>query len=177
MKIDSIKNFLDEIEQKDAELIKHYERVAMLNLAFGRELSLKPSEQERLYFVGLFHEIGKFENSKYENIYPVFSAAILRTHKEFSKISNIVEQCEENIDGSGYPNKLSGDSIHLFATLTHLCDKYDHLVMKGLNRDEAVLEIRKLNDIICPKKLITVFVKMLFSNKELINIYKGDLDG
>lgn len=174
MKLDSIKYFLDEIKNTNEDLVKHYERVAMLNFAFARELSLNAQEQSKLYFIGLLHEIGKFNNEKYEAVYPEMSAIILRTHSEFAKIANIVAQCEENIDGSGYPNHLKGEDIHIFAMITHLSNKYDHCRIDGMSHEEAVSQLKLLNDIVCPRKLVAAFTKMFFSNKELSQLYKGE---
>lgn len=177
MSIESIKDFLDKIAETNNEIANHYERVAMLNLAFARELELKSSDQDRMYFIGLLHEIGKYNNEEFENIYPKISSIILKTHKGFSKIAKIVEQCEENIDGSGFPNHLTKDDIHLFAIACHICDKYDHFRMEGYDHDESIAKLRKLNDIIGPKKLVTLFVKMMFANKELKELYEEEDNG
>ena len=175
MDIKPLDKFLNEIEASNIEVIEHYERVAMMTYAFAKELGLNSTEKDRLYWIGLLHEIGKYKMEGYEHLYPLVTAAILRSHEEFAKIAHIVLQCEENIDGSGYPFHLTGESIHLYATITHLCDTYDHLRMQGLNHDDAVLKLRTYNNIICPKKLITTFLKMLINNEELMENYiKGE---
>ena len=174
MEIKPLKGFFDNIYDIDKQLIAHSERVAMLSLALGNELELNNSNKERLYFVALFHDIGKFKTpEKFKECYPIISANILRSHETFKKLADIVEQCHENIDGSGYPYNLKSENIHIFATIVRLCDEYDNLRMEGKSHEETMSEIRKKSDVICPKKLLTLFAKV-FLSCDLLEIYKDD---
>jgi HD-GYP domain-containing protein (c-di-GMP phosphodiesterase class II) len=166
MKIQYIQHLLDEIESFDQDLLKHYERVAMLSYVFGKELELDGQERERLYWLGFLHEIGKFKNEDIKT-YPIVSALLLKGNNEFYKLSNIIEQVEENSDGSGFPYQKTGDEIHLYASIVHICDYFDHLRSAGNSYSECIKILKAKNNIIAPKKLIIIFNKMMTNHSEL----------
>lgn len=172
MKIKYIQHLLDEIELFDQDLIKHYERVAMFGYVFGKELELDGKERERLYWLGFLHEIGKFKNNNI-NTYPIISSAMLRGNSEFYKLSSIIEQIEENSDGSGFPYQKTGDDIHLYASVIHICDYFDHLRISGKSFSDSIKLLKQQNNIIAPKKLIGIFTKMIMNHPELKFDYSG----
>lgn len=47
----------------------------------------------------------------------------------------IAMQHHERWDGTGYPNKISGDNIHIFARITSVADVFDALGHKRVYKD------------------------------------------
>ena len=166
MKIQYIQHLLDEIESFDQDLIKHYERVAMLAYVFGKELDLDGQERERLYWLGFLHEIGKFKNDNLKT-YPTVTSLMLKGNNEFHRLSYIIEQVEENSDGSGFPYQKEGGAIHLYASIVHICDYFDHLRISGKSFSESMKIVKSKNNIIAPKRLINIFNKMMMNHPEL----------
>jgi len=51
-------------------------------------------------------------------------------HVDFDIISRVIYEHHENVNGTGYPNKLTGDQIHLYAKITAIADFFDALTTK-----------------------------------------------
>lgn len=169
LNIQSMQNLLDEITKEEPQLIDHCERVAMLSIALGKRLEVSNNLLHRLYFVALFHDIGKYKTNIRDC--SLVSAAIVRSHEEYYKIADYIMQCSENIDGSG-PLKMTDENMHLFPMIVRICDIYDDNRMNGLSHDKSLTELRKHSDKIFPKKLMMNFSKMFADNKDLLDFYK-----
>ncbi|GAG48237.1 unnamed protein product, partial [marine sediment metagenome] len=53
-----------------------------------------------------------------------------------NEIANVVVQHHEAYDGSGYPRKLKGDAISVYARIVSICDVYAAMTKKRSYRDE-----------------------------------------
>ena len=104
---------------------------------------------------------------KLQDIYPIFSKNIVNSAEGFERVANVVGQHLENLDGTGKPFGLKAEDIHLYSTMVHLCDFYDHCRMNGDSHSLATSKIRKQQDIMFPKKMITPFIKMLVTCEDL----------
>ncbi len=62
--------------------------------------------------------------------HPVYSYRILCERSIQRDICKMVLHHHENFDGSGYPNKLSGDDIPIGSRIIRICDVYDALTNK-----------------------------------------------
>jgi HD-GYP domain-containing protein (c-di-GMP phosphodiesterase class II) len=75
------------------------------------------------------HEMTKAEYQQY-TLYPVIGVEILKNHRSFQIISDIVLQHQERLDGSGFPKGMKGDDIHPGARIIAVVDTYHNLVYK-----------------------------------------------
>jgi len=114
--------------------------------AMAKLMGLRRNTQYEIKLAGLFHAIGKisFKDSnlfKYPHemtkqeynqfvLYPKISVEILKNHRGFIKILDIVYQHNEKLDGSGFPKGLKGDEIHPGARIIAVVDAYHNLVFK-----------------------------------------------
>ena len=57
--LENVNHLLDLLEEKNPNIYKHSERVAMMCYAFGKRFDLDGKEREKLYLAGFLHEIGK----------------------------------------------------------------------------------------------------------------------
>jgi len=121
----------------------HSERVTQLALALGRQLELMPSELSTLYRGGIMHDIGKIgippavldkasrlddtERALIEK-HPEIGERILRPIPAFADALAIVRSHHEKMDGSGYPDRLAGESIPWLARVLAVADVFDALV-------------------------------------------------
>lgn len=140
----------------------HSERVTETALLIGRRLQLTPHELGVLRRGGLLHDIGKIgvpphildkagpltaaERQVIER-HPVLGAEILEPIGPFNDVIPIVRSHHEKMDGTGYPDRLSGDSIPYLARVLAVADVFDALVShrpyrSGMDLETAVRIIR-----------------------------------
>ena len=180
--MDTFNYILDIMEAKYPSIYKHSERVAMMCYEFSKKFDLDGTDRKALYTAGFLHEVGKCgmeqetfniegKEVKLEEVYPLFSQAIVNMVIDNQRVAKIVGQHLENSDGSGHPQHLGEKDIHLFATMVHMCDFYDHCRMEGDSHNTATAKLRKCTDIMFPKKMITTFIKMLV-NDDSLDFYK-----
>jgi len=129
------------LKSKDDYTYMHSVAVCALMVALARELGLSEDQIRQAGMAGLLHDIGKMaipdEVLSKPGALSDDEFMVIRRHSEFghailSRSQNIDEVCldvclhhHEKIDGSGYPHKLKGDEISLFAKMGAVCDVYD----------------------------------------------------
>lgn len=121
----------------------HSKRVASLATAIGRVFGLTLEQLGTLCCAAFLHDIGKVGVST--NIldkpgrlnrselscmeaHPEKGARILEPLTAYAPVVPIVLQHHERLDGTGYPNRLSGDEICVGARILAVADVYDALV-------------------------------------------------
>ncbi len=125
----------------DYHILTHSINVSVIGLLFGKYLSLKPHEMERLGTGLLLHDIGKTTLSseitnKRGNLtseefnaikkHPKAGLDLLEQKKGIDGSSlKVIIQHHENSDGTGYPYGIGGNDIHLFAHVARIVDAYD----------------------------------------------------
>jgi putative nucleotidyltransferase with HDIG domain len=124
-------------EIRDPFTAGHQKRVAMLASAIAEEMGLSKRKRDRLQLAAIVHDIGKVQIPTEILIKPLHLSEaefkIIEAHPqiahdilygiEFSRpIAKIVLQHHELLDGSGYPQGLSGDEIILEARILAVAD-------------------------------------------------------
>jgi PAS domain S-box-containing protein len=125
------------VESCDPYTAKHQQRVAELARLVGENMGLAEDMVERLYFNGLLHDIGKISIPTSILTKPGKLAeeewALIRAHtkqgydilKDASlpwPVADVALQHHERLDGSGYPNGITGDEISLEVSILAVCD-------------------------------------------------------
>jgi HD-GYP domain-containing protein (c-di-GMP phosphodiesterase class II) len=133
------------LEEKEPSLKKHSKRVADNSANFCEQYKLLPGDQIfELYLAGLLHDFGLifFPNtlllseppnrSEEESIqmrkHPVVAETILSNLSMLGGILPLIRHHHESIDGSGYPDGLSGEDIRLGARILCLFNELDTMV-------------------------------------------------
>jgi putative nucleotidyltransferase with HDIG domain len=131
------------IDAKSGWTSGHSERVTDLAVNIGRRLGLPTKDLETLHRGGLLHDIGKIgipaaildkpgklnaEELQLMREHVRIGARILEPIPGFEDVLPIVLQHHEWYDGSGYPDRLAGESISLHARIFALADCYDALI-------------------------------------------------
>lgn len=151
------------IDARDKYTLGHSTRVAKLALLIGEKLDLKEEELRDLELVCLIHDVGKIRTpdnilnkdarlngEEYRIImkHPEHGAEILGLSKSLHKYIPAVLHHHEWYNGNGYPNRLEGDEIPLFALIIATADAYDAMTSSrsyrvGISKESAVNEIIK----------------------------------
>ena len=128
------------LRRQDSYTYMHSVSVAALMVGLGRQLGIEPALLPELGLAGLLHDVGKVGielellNKKGRLTEAEFDR--LREHAPYgyhllmkgkaSEIALIVARHHhERSDGSGYPDRLDGDKISLYARMAAVCDVYD----------------------------------------------------
>lgn len=152
------------LDARDYITSGHSRRVTLYAVQISRLMRLEPAEINRIRYASLLHDIGKigvpeivlFKNKKlsddeYEIIkrHASLTKSILsKIHfqSELKDVPEIASTHHEKIDGSGYPDGLTGTDIPLGGKILAVCDVFDALTSRRQYRDR--IEIEKVMGII-----------------------------
>lgn len=182
--MESIETLRYTVEAKDPYTRGHSDRVSEYSVLIGKKLGLSDEDLKILKIGGLFHDIGKIgvpdsillktakltddEYSEIKN-HPSIGAHILSNATIFKDIIPIVKHHHEKYDGNGYPSKLKGEDIPLFARIAAIADTFDAMTSKRTYRDSLGLDIVKSEIERCKgtqfdPKLADIFLDILNNN-------------
>src|SRR5579884_1999508 len=150
-------------EARVMEVTNHGETVSRYACAIGRELGLEEKEIADLGFAARIHDIGKIfipermlnradplsrEEQVLMQLHPALGAQLLDTVPGAKLMRDAVASHHEHFDGSGYPERLRGQDIPVWARIICLADAYVNLTTDWPNArakspDEAVAELEK----------------------------------
>ena len=150
-------------EMRDPYTVGHERRVAEISVAIGREMGLDENTLEGLRVGGYLHDVGKIvvpaEILTKPGKLSANEFALIREHAQAGynvlkevdfpwPVAQIALQHHERIDGSGYPNGLSGNQMILEARITAIADVVDAMTTHrpyrpGLGLDLALEEIER----------------------------------
>lgn len=169
------------VETRDPYTAGHQRRVADLACAIGEEMGLSEWQIKGIYITGLLHDVGKL----------VVPAEILTkpgklNHSEFSIIQShpqvgysILERIEfpwpvrqailqhhERLDGSGYPEGVSGEHIILEARILGVADVVEAMsshrpYRPSLGLDNALEEISRGRNVLYDPSVVDACLKLL----------------
>lgn len=131
----------DVIEADDAYTASHSNGVVALSILVAARLDLDTKTQREVEFTALMHDVGKLRIPneiirKPGRLSPA-ERVVMETHTIegerllsraggfLAHIGSLVRSCHEWHDGSGYPDRLAGDTIPLVSRIVACCDAYD----------------------------------------------------
>jgi len=155
--LSTVEALANALEAKDEYTSSHARWITDLALRVGEELGLEPRELKRLELGALFHDIGKIgipsriltkpgpltaEERDVVQSHPVLGDRILAPIEQLGEVRLIVRCAHEHYDGSGYPDRLTGEQIPLESRIVLACDAYhamttDRPYRKSLGEAEA----------------------------------------
>ncbi|WP_105615022.1 HD domain-containing phosphohydrolase [Vallitalea okinawensis] len=140
------------IEVRSLATSDHVKRVAELSYLLAIKAGLPENEAENLKIASALHDIGKIgvpekilmkpgklTKEEFETIktHTKLGNDILKSSKRelFEMARIIAYEHHEKWDGSGYPRKLKGESIHIYARIVAIADVFDALSSKRCYKD------------------------------------------
>lgn len=186
--LESIETLRYTVEAKDVYTRGHSERVAEFSVLIGKKMGLSEGDLKTLRIGGLFHDIGKIgipdsillkeskltddEYSEIKN-HPAIGKHILSNATLFQDIIPIVYHHHEKYNGTGYPERLLGESIPLFARIAAVADTFDAMTSKRSYRNAIPIDIVKEEIVKCSgsqfdPEVANVFLDILNNNYDEI---------
>lgn len=180
-----IQRLIAKLGSHDFYTLDHSINVAMYCLSFYKMIKPNATDTELMIagLGGLLHDLGKTKlpTSLINNPNKLSEEefAEIKRHPGWGKlliedprhhvpnlanhiISKVIYQHHENYDGSGYPNNIQGENIHILARLTSFADFYDAITTKRtyhdpLDPEEALNLIRNSSGKKIDPKLFKIF--------------------
>jgi len=180
----TVNTLVSAIEMKAPYTAGHQRQVTRLACAIAREMGLPQEQIEGLRMAGLIHDLGKMsipaeilskptQLSELEwgmiKAHPKVGYDILKEIDFPWPVAKIVLQHHERLDGSGYPQGLSGTGILMKARILAVADVVEAMAShrpyrpaRGL--DKALEEISQNKGVLCDPEVVDVCLK-LFAEK------------
>lgn len=163
--LETLRALVNAIEAKDTYTAGHSQRTAEVAVAIGRAMKLSDEQLMEIEFGGLLHDIGKIGIPEHILRKPAQldteEMDIMRGHPDIGaimtdgvpfleRISAMIRNHHERVDGSGYPDGLRGDAIPVGARIVAVADTYDALTsdrpyQPGRPSSDALVIIKRLS--------------------------------
>jgi len=167
-------------ELRDPYTAGHQKRVGALAYRIGRIIGVGEEECKGIRVAGVLHDIGKIHipsellnkpgqltdlEMNLVKTHPQGGYEVLKTIAYPWPVADVVLQHHEAYDGSGYPRKLKGDSISVFAKIVSISDAFIAMTRKRSYRDEH-LSYQAMKTILsgASRKFDPEIVKVFLSN-------------
>lgn len=143
------------IEAKDPSTMGHADRVAEYATRLGAALGVSDREINVLRQGGKLHDIGKigipdaillkpgkYEPAEFEVMkrHPIIGCEICGKLRSISEAVPLIRHHHEKLDGSGYPDRLSGDQIPQLARIITIVDIFDALRSQRAYKEAFTVE-------------------------------------
>ncbi len=149
--------------ERDARLQGHLADIVELVKSVGHGFDFSPDEVADLALAAELHEVGKLaipdsilskseplteEERGFLHRHPLIGERILSSAPALAKVSTIVRSTYERMDGQGYPDGLSGESIPLYSRIIGACVAFVGMTTEPQGRpahtpDQALAELRR----------------------------------
>jgi putative nucleotidyltransferase with HDIG domain len=162
----------------------HSRNVANLSMILGGRMGLNKSRLKDLHTAALLHDIGKIaiprdtlvkpgklSNAERAEImtHPEASATIVNYFDELSHLAPIVRSHHEKMDGSGYPEGLTGDQIPLESRIIAVADIYEALTGARPYRMpfDPLIALVELRDMAVDQTIVDHLEKYIYSSEKI----------
>jgi putative nucleotidyltransferase with HDIG domain len=182
---DVVQALVRSLEAKDHYTRGHSERVAVYSEKIARKMGFPKEMAALLKEAAVLHDIGKLgihedilnkkdrlTDQEWEIIkqHPIVGEDILRPVLLTQEMLAMVRSHHERYDGRGYPDKLMGENISIFAAIISVADAYDAMTSPrayrgDLGREKAVEELKKHKGAQFNEKVVDAVLHVLKENE------------
>jgi hypothetical protein len=176
------------VDARDHTTEEHAERVTEMVVALGRQMELPDEEVRNLERGALLHDVGKIgirdsillkpgsltpEEWQEMKRHPEIGYRMLRNVSFLAGALPIIRHHHERWDGTGYPDRLRGESIPLGARLFAVVDAYDAITANrpyraGLPHEVAMWRLRIGAGSHFDPEMVEAFENMMRANGETV---------
>jgi len=147
------------LDARDRYTAGHSAAVAIYSRDIAERMGLDPDVQAHAYLCGLVHDIGKIglapgllekpgaltlEERRQMQEHSAIGESILAYVDEYSEIATVVRHHHERIDGQGYPDGLSDETIPLVSRIIAVADAYNAMTSDRPYRDAMPSRVARL---------------------------------
>jgi putative nucleotidyltransferase with HDIG domain len=189
---------LARLKTKDDYTYMHSVAVCALMIALGKQLGLSGADLKEAGLAGLLHDVGKMmipdevlnkpgklTDEEFEIIkgHPLKGWELLNGSPDITATAlDVCLHHHERVDGKGYPDKLSGDKLTLFARMGAVCDVYDALTSNrcyknGWEPADSIRKMAEWKDGHFDERVFQAFVKTIgiYPSGTLVRLKSGRL--
>lgn len=182
--LESHDKLIHAVLQRDAEdyLVGNAVNVAILSVKVAGALGYEPAKRKEVVLAGFLHDLGMFvlPDSLVYKSGPLTEAEFqdMKAHPEhgsrlfqafeatYPRVGRVIQQEHERQDGSGYPNRLTGDRIDEMAFVIGLADMFDGLMSprpyrRGMSPHLAIRALLVHGKTVFPHHLLKLFIEQL----------------
>jgi len=186
------------LKTKDDYTYLHSVAVCALMIALGRQMGLDVGLLRSVGGAGLLHDVGKMAipdavlnkpgrltDGEFDLIktHPGRGHEILLASEVGDQtVLDVCRHHHERVDGSGYPDKLSGEALTLFARMGAVCDVYDAITSdrpykKGWEPADAIRKMAEWQHGQFDERVFQTFVKVvgIYPAGTLVRLSSGRL--
>jgi HD-GYP domain-containing protein (c-di-GMP phosphodiesterase class II) len=189
---------ISRLKNKDDYTYLHSVAVCALMIALGKQLGLSEQDIKDAGMAGLLHDVGKMmipdevlnkpgklTDEEFEIIknHPKRGWDVLSASPGANAVAlDVVLHHHERVDGTGYPEKISGEALSLFARMGAVCDVYDALTSNrcykaGWEPSEALRKMAEWRNGHFDERIFHAFVKTIgiYPTGTLVKLKSGKL--
>lgn len=189
---------LSRLRSEDDHTYLHSVAVSALMIALGRQMDMDGGTLKSLGLAGLLHDVGKMAipdeiinkpgklTAKEFDLVKTHARRGLEMLKPEPGLDDVVlDVClhhHERMDGTGYPDQLSGASLSLHARMAAVCDVYDALTSdcsyrRAYSPADAIRKMTEVQDVHFDKTVFHAFVKTvgIYPSGTLVKLKSGRL--
>jgi putative nucleotidyltransferase with HDIG domain len=173
------------LEAKDQYTRGHSQRVAEYAGLIAKAMGFSLEKSELLQKAAQLHDIGKLaihwgilnkkgrlsdEEWKVIREHPILGEEVLKPVFLDEDMLAMVRSHHERYDGTGYPDKIKGGTINIFAQIIAVADAYDAMTSQrayrqSLRKEEALAELERNCGTQFSTQVVKAFLKALRENK------------
>jgi len=145
-------------EFRDSETGQHIRRISYYSKLLAQLYGLSEEEQNLIFYAAPLHDVGKIgipdnilkkpgpltpEEFEIIKLHTTIGAKILESDPRFITLKAgkiIAEQHHEKWNGTGYPYRLKGEEIHIYARIIAICDVFDAMTSDRVYRPAFSIE-------------------------------------
>ena len=186
------------LKTKDDYTYMHSVAVCALMIALGKQLGLTGQDLKDAGLAGLLHDVGKMmiddavlnkpgklTDEEFELIkeHPRKGWEVLQGSPDITAVAlDVCRHHHERVDGTGYPDRISGEKLTLLARMGAVCDVYDALTSNrcyknGWEPAEAIRKMAEWRNGHFDEKVFQAFVKTIgiYPSGTLVRLKSGRL--
>ena len=147
------------LDARDRYTAGHSAAVAIYSRDIAKRLGLDEEQQQLCYVTGLVHDIGKvglpagllekpgaltLEERRQMQEHSAIGERILARVETYPEVAQIVRHHHERVDGTGYPDGLTGEDIPLLSRIIAVADAYNAMTSDRPYRDAMPSRVARL---------------------------------